>query len=591
MLTGRKIRESTVLLQLACWLLLITLSMGAAAGERVRIGVLAKRGTAPTLARWTPTAEYLNTHIPNKHFEVVPLAFDEVFHAVRDRDIDFVLANPTFYVELETRYGVTRIATVRTRWGDTGYAHFGGAIFTRASRDDIKTIADLRGKRFAAVEFESLGGFQAAWAELLDAGVNPYTDLAQLHFAGTHDAVVYAVRDGTVDAGTVRTDTLERMESEGKIRLSNFRVVNARDTSAGAFPFRRSSGLYPEWPLAKLPHTSERLTRRVTVALLNMPPESQAAIKGQVAGWAVPANYQPVHELLKKLHLGPYRSLGAVTLWEIIRWYWQWFAGGAGLLLAMVAATVYVARLNRLLKQSQAALHRSYAKLDLRVRSRTRDFERVNRELVAEVEVRKRTEQDLALTARVFENTTEGIVITDERNRIITVNDAFTRVTGYTLEEVKGKSPDLLQSGKHDAAFYAKMWETLQSESQWSGEIWNRRKNGEIYPEWLNINIVRSADGTIKNYIAVFSDITAMKRSEEQLQHMAHHDPLTGLPNRLLLHDRLAHAMSGARRHRPKSAILPLDLDMFHIVNDALGHEIGDSLLDEVATPLPERTP
>jgi diguanylate cyclase (GGDEF)-like protein/PAS domain S-box-containing protein len=586
MLRGRRARKSTLVLQLVCGFLLTVLAQGAAADNFVRIGVLAKRGAAATLARWQATADYLTTRIPNERFEIVPLPFDRVIDAVRNRDIDFVLANPSFYVELEARYGVTRIATLRNRSGDRGYARFGGVIFTRADRDDINTITDLRRKRFAAVEFESLGGFRIAWGEMLDAGVDPYADLAGLHFAGTHDAVVYAVRDGSADAGTVRTDTLERMAAEGKIDLSDFRVIHPHESDVDVFPFRRSSSLYPEWPLAKVPHTSERLTRRVTVALLNMPADSRAAVQGKVAGWTVPANYQPVHELLKKLHLGPYRELGKVTALEVVKWYWPWFVAGTVLLLAMAAAISYVTRLNRLLKQSQAALRRSYAELDMRVRERTRELEHANRELAAEVEVRKRTERDLDLTARVFENTTEGILITDEKNRIITVNDAFTRVTGYTLDEVKGRSPDILQSGKHDAAFYEAMWQTLCSDSQWRGEIWNRRKNGEIYPEWLSINAVSGADGRISNYIAVFSDITAMKRSEEQLEYVAHHDPLTGLPNRLLLHDRLAHALTGARRHGRKLAIVLLDLDMFKIINDGLGHEVGDDLLQKVGERL-----
>ncbi len=194
--------------------------------------------------------------------------------------------------------------------------------------------------------------------------------------------------------------------------------------------------------------------------------------------------------------------------------------------------------------------------------------------------------QHQRLAAKVFESTLEGIVVTNAQQVIESVNPAFTRITGYTAQEVIGKSPSLLSSGRHDAAFYRRMREDLQTHGHWQGEIWNRRRNGEVYPEWLTINTVRNEQGEIVNYVGVFSDITRRKAEQEQMQFLAYHDGLTGLPNRGLFLDRLHHALAHAHRSRTLVAVLFIDLDNFKPVNDALGHHVGDRLLQTVAERL-----
>jgi len=188
--------------------------------------------------------------------------------------------------------------------------------------------------------------------------------------------------------------------------------------------------------------------------------------------------------------------------------------------------------------------------------------------------------------AKVFESTQEGIMITDLNGKILTVNPAFTEITGYAEADVVGKSPRILKSGRHEPAFYAAMWTSLESTGCWQGEVWNRRKSGDIYPEWLTVSSVTDDSGTVVNYVAVFSDISLLKVSQEQLERLAHHDPLTGLPNRLMFRDRLEHAMQRADRARTQLALLFLDLDRFKRVNDSLGHTVGDDLLRSVAERL-----
>ncbi|RIX49687.1 MAG: EAL domain-containing protein [Rhodocyclales bacterium GT-UBC] len=203
----------------------------------------------------------------------------------------------------------------------------------------------------------------------------------------------------------------------------------------------------------------------------------------------------------------------------------------------------------------------------------------------AEAERRQAAEQ-LELAARVFENSTEGIIITDARNRILLVNKAFSAVTGYQPEEVIGKNPNLLSSGRQDTQFYHEMWSVLQRDGEWRGEIENRRKNGEIYPEWLNISVARQTDGSINNYVAVFSDLTKRKEAENRLTFLSHFDSLTSLPNRVLFHEQLRHAIEHAKNQDAKIALLMFDLDRFKIFNDTMGHGAGDRLLVEAGNRL-----
>ena len=198
---------------------------------------------------------------------------------------------------------------------------------------------------------------------------------------------------------------------------------------------------------------------------------------------------------------------------------------------------------------------------------------------LTEVTERRRTGERLRLAASVFDGTSEGIVITDPQARIIEVNDAFEAVTGYRREHIIGRTPALLSSGRQDRAFYQRMWESLLSTGKWSGEIWNRRADGELVAELLRISAVYSERGELTHYVGIFSDVTGQKRQQEHLERLAHYDALTGLPNRVLALDRLGQLMAGADRQGHQVAVCYLDLDGFKEVNDRFGHAQGDALL------------
>ncbi|MFQ6350666.1 phosphodiesterase DibA [Pseudomonas sp. R11F] len=198
----------------------------------------------------------------------------------------------------------------------------------------------------------------------------------------------------------------------------------------------------------------------------------------------------------------------------------------------------------------------------------------------------KENRERLQQAAAVFDCTREGVLVTDARGLIVHVNRAFMAITGYSGEDVMGKRPSLFKSGRHSSNFYQQMFQTLERTDEWSGEIWNRRKSGEIYPQWQTIRVIRDDQGKATHYVAVFSDISAIKDSEHELARLAHHDPLTDLPNRLLFSDRAHQALTSAQVHKRGCALLLMDLDHFKIINDSLGHTTGDQLLKAVGERL-----
>jgi len=207
----------------------------------------------------------------------------------------------------------------------------------------------------------------------------------------------------------------------------------------------------------------------------------------------------------------------------------------------------------------------------------------------ADITARKEAEEKLRLSATVIEHIADGVVVLDASGTIVAVNPAFTQITGYTEAEALGKDRTLTRSGRHEPLFYEAMWQEQLDQGFWRGELWSLRKNGELYLEFLTVSAVRDPRGKATHYVGVFSDITKVKESQEKLDHLAHHDPLTALPNRLLFNDRLQHALQRSSREGEQLALLFIDLDRFKNVNDTLGHHIGDELLKQVAKALQDR--
>jgi two-component system, sensor histidine kinase and response regulator len=343
---------------LVLWVVCLMLNFPGFAAEPsiIKIGVLAIRGSEQSLAKWSPTADYLSDKIDGFSFEIVPLGYDAINTAVENEEVDFVLANPTCYVTMEHWYGAMRIATLKNQCLDKGCIQYGGVIFWKKNREDIRDIKELKGKSFLATNEDSLGGWISVWRELRENGIDPYRDFLRLRFAEDHDSVVYAVRDGLVDVGSVRTDTLEQMAAENKIDINEFVVMKWSGEDNPDFPFLRSTRLYPEWPMARLPGVSDNLAELVTVALLQMPSRSNAAQSGNFIGWTIPQNYQPVHECLSYLKLGPYKDLGKITPKDVIQQYAHWFVFLGIAFILLIIFTGVVLRLNDHIEESKKKL-------------------------------------------------------------------------------------------------------------------------------------------------------------------------------------------------------------------------------------------
>jgi two-component system sensor histidine kinase TtrS len=287
-------------------LLVMVLATHGYAEENYKIGVLAKNGPVKALQMWKATGDYLAAKLPGKTFEIVPLGFDEVYPAIEAGKVDFFLVNSSMFVTAKVRYGAKAIATmVNSRQGKP-LKSFGGVIISSDGNQKIKELGDLKGKKFMAVEESSFGGWQMAYKSLLDAGVDPHTDFAKLEFGGKHDNVVYAVMNGVVDAGTVRTDTLERMAAAGEIDLADFKIINPQKYDD--FPFVCSTALYPEWPLAKVKHTPDAVARSMVDALKQLQATDAAAKSAKVVGWVDALDYAPVEALQKTLKVGAFQA-------------------------------------------------------------------------------------------------------------------------------------------------------------------------------------------------------------------------------------------------------------------------------------------
>ena len=325
----------------------------------IKIGLRAHHGVTKSLLQWQETAKYLTKAIPEHEFVMLPFVeLDELMLATERNEFDFVLTNPSSFVEMKLRFGASAIVTLKNKRQGKPYTQFGSVIFSLSDRDDISNIADLENQVVVAVAESAFGGWRVAYREILKQGIDE-NDFKQLRFSGgIQSEVVNLVADGKADVGVVRTDMLERLAAEKKIKLDQFKVINSMKTEG--FPFYHSTQLYPEWSFVKMKQTSEELSKRVALALLEIDGAQNAAIIGRYVGWTVPKNYEPVHELMKELRVGPYTNFNQ-SLFEKINSEYRFEAVVVMILFLMMTFTgSYFIILNR--------------RLEERVLQRTRDL-------------------------------------------------------------------------------------------------------------------------------------------------------------------------------------------------------------------------
>ncbi|MEW8585457.1 MAG: PhnD/SsuA/transferrin family substrate-binding protein, partial [Candidatus Thiodiazotropha sp.] len=359
---------------------------------------------------------------------------------------------------------------------------FGGVIFTRKDHPEINTLEDLRGHTMMAVDATSLGGFQMAMREMVEKGIDPYSDLEALRFGGIHDRVVMAVLKGEVDIGTVRTDILERMATAGTIDLADFRIVNPQNVAE--FPFALSTRLYPEWPFSKVAHTADSLAQKVAVALLNMHHDHAAALAGNYAGWTIPLDYQPVHDLFMTLKLPPYQYLGKFTLSDAISRYWYWFLGGVMMLLFMIVMTLWVMRLNQAIKKAKERLEMQH-------------------ELI-------------------LDSVADGIYGVDLQGRSTFFNRAAERITGWKADDVIGRNQhEILHhthaDGSPHKAEECPVYQTFrENQARYVSDDVFWRRDGSSFPVEYSSTPIWDDSGKTVGSVVVFRDTTRRKRAEEE---------------------------------------------------------------------------
>lgn len=329
---------------------------GSAKAKDIRIALRAHQGESAALSQWQPTADYLSKEIPSHRFIMVPFAnISAMNQAVSSGDFQFNLTNPSSAIEYIKRYNSQPLLTLVNKRHKKGYSQFGSVIFTKSSRKDINQLSDLRGKTFIAVDEQAFGGWRVAWRELLNNNINPFSDFKSLKFSsGNQKSVVYAVLNGEADAGSVRTDMLERMAERGNIRLSDFKVVGEKKIKG--FPFLLSTDLYPEWLFSALVTADENLKEKVVKAMLSISIEDKAALKGKYVKWIAPLDYLPVDELLRELKVGPYNIATLDAYERLISQYGDvvFFVTVAFILL--VFAFLYVLKLNKNILIAKEAL-------------------------------------------------------------------------------------------------------------------------------------------------------------------------------------------------------------------------------------------
>ena len=673
-----RMRAHLGLILRVCLILLVTLAPAAAA-QPVLIGVLSFRPIDQTLRQWTPLAEYLSRSIPGHEFRVVPLNYPDLDQAVKAGRLDFVFTNPEHFVLLRNQISLAPILTVMPQINGHPVTSFGGVIVTRADRSDINRLEDLAGRSVASPSEQSLGGNLMQLWEMRRQGIL----FPKVHYLGMpHDRSVQALLDRTVDAAFVRTGVLEAMAAEGKLNLSDIKIISQRPR--GDYPQILSTSLYPEWPICSDSKTPETLVKAVSLAMLSIEPGNPIVTAAGFYGFSPPGDYSQVEAVMLRLRVHPGR-MDEFDLHDVIDKYATSLLGTLTLLLLLAAsAAAYLVVVNRasalLLKQRDAAqldLKKSNAELEyfsrfnaaiigashegilvyrsdgacilvnpaactfsggstdqlLAQNFRTlaswresgmieaaeiglatgvpqsicgqttttfgktlhmdvtfsRFFLKNEAHLLVninDVTDRQRTESKMRLAAWVFEFSPEGIAIVDRKHRILSANQAFLTAFNYSMEDLEGRRTDFLFPVTTDRSHLRQAIRALAEYGVWEAEVVAVRKTGAIFPAWLNISAYRGTDGYVTHYVGAISDMSEVKSAQDRIEYLSRYDPLTALPNMIMLNEYFNIACGSASQNGNGMALIYCDLDNFKHTNDSLGHTSGDDLIKVVSSRL-----
>ncbi|MGQ9723988.1 MAG: EAL domain-containing protein [Tepidimonas sp.] len=533
-----------VLLVGACWAIIPT----ARANDPVAltIGVLRFEPLPQAQARWAPVERALQAHLPTWSIRWRWLTLPELREAVAADAVDVVITSPGHAAQLQVSEGASpALATVVRQVGTKTLLAFGATMVVRAD-SPLHHWRDLAGRTVATTDLDAFGARRIHEFELWRRGVSP-ADVTWIAASGhTHQDAIQAVLSGRADAAAVREGVLEALIARGRVPDGLLRVLERQELLD--YPYAVSTPLYPEWPVLALPSVPAEQRRRLAAALLEIPPAQTVPGEApeQVVGFAPPQSYDSVRRVLAELRAPPFGT--PVLTWQETARLYAWEIAAVALVVLALLSAVGV-----LLWQHQ------------RLRALVREQ---------------------ALLSRVMDTDEIGLLVTDPQQRIVRVNRGFTLITGYAASEVLGQTPRILSSGRHDVAFYRLMWEAIDRHGIWHGEIWNRRKDGTVYPQAATITAQRNRQGHVEHYVAVLTDVSWRRQAEARITELTYHDGLTGLLNRAGLRERLAQVVQESQREGLTGMLLVVDLDRFKDFNDAHGLSRGDALLRDVGARL-----
>jgi len=541
-------------LLLFAWLAGAALSSSLAwAAEPVRIGVLAFRPKAQTEAQWQPLTSALKRAIPEQDFVVEAFDFPELELAVASRQLDFVLTNPGHYVLLAKRSGLSApLATLEMDEDERQSSAFGGVVFTLASQSGINTLADVEGKTVAVTSVDSFGGYQMQAFEMSHAALRLPQGEALLSTGMPHDKVVDAVRDGRADVGFVRTGVLEGMVREGRLEPGRMKVLNLQNLPG--YSLQLSTRLYPEWPFAALPHIAPDIARKVAAALFLLEENTVKTHAIGIHGFNVPADYSPVVDLLKELRVPPFEEAPRFTLQDVWARY-RWPSVAALLVLGLISLLGFrVLMSNRWLNTERRVVMKQKAQL-----------------------------QDSEERYRIMVEWSPEAILVHRLGTVLYVNTAALKLFGATdAKDLVGKPTTALIHPDFLDAQVQRM-HSIHNQDAIVPMVESRFLKLDGTP--IDVQVQGTAivyDGAPAIHVSI-RDITESKAHRMQLEHLAHFDPLTALPNRVLMADRMRQGMAQALRRGQSVAVAYLDLDGFKAINDHHGHEAGDQLLIALA--------